>query len=77
MLAMEEAKAPPGTRSINSYLLDRMGGSRSLESIKGIHKREAYRTRIAEYREHLLVGALDGVLEASAGVLPVDGRYSG
>lgn len=68
MLALEEAKAPPNTRNMNSYLLGRMDGVRSLESIKGIRKKERYRALVIEHRERLLAGAMDATLGPSVEV---------
>ncbi|KMQ90176.1 reverse transcriptase [Lasius niger] len=59
LLAIDEAGAPPQTRSMNSYLLERRGDDRSLESIKGVRRKQAYKDLVAEYRGQLLDQRID------------------
>lgn len=64
LLAMKEARAPVDTRAINSYLMDWMGGDRSLEAIKGIRKRRDYRELVLRYKDQLIASAVDDVVGA-------------
>lgn len=59
LLAMEEAGAPPHTRSMNTYLLERHGENRSLESIKGVRKKQTYKNLVCEYKNQLLLQRID------------------
>jgi len=54
ILAIEEARAPPQTRSMNLYLLERRGHGRTLEAIKGIRKKHSYKELVLEFRNQFL-----------------------
>lgn len=59
LLAMEEARAPPGTVSVNLYLLERHRASRSLEATKGIRRKKQYKNLVVKYRDRHLAQRID------------------
>lgn len=59
LLALEEAHAPDGTKTMNVYLKSRFVQSRSLEAIKGIRKRQDYKDLVIEYKNQRVVQAMD------------------
>lgn len=54
LLAVEEAMAPAHVRSMNAYLLERHGGARSLEAIKGVRKKRTYKDLVVSLRDRQL-----------------------
>jgi hypothetical protein len=79
ILAMEEARAPPRTKSMNIYLWERGDESRSLESIKGVRRKQSYKDLVATYRDQLLAEKVDESLErqCSVPVVPAENPLSG
>lgn len=63
LLAMEEAMAPAGIKAMNTYLLERIGATRTLEAIKGARKRANYKEMLVECRDRLLDRMVERVLE--------------
>lgn len=70
LLAMDEAGAPPGIVAMNQYLLRLQKGSRSLEAIKGIRKRDDYRQLVMDFKNERLVGVADPQEERRARASP-------
>jgi len=59
LLAMEEAAAPVHVRSMNVYLLEKHGGTRSLEAVKGARKKRTYKDLVASYKEQRLMREIE------------------
>ncbi|KMQ84846.1 reverse transcriptase [Lasius niger] len=79
ILAMDEAQAPPRTMSINIYLWERRDEFISLESIKGVRRKQSYKDLVTTYRDQLLAEKVDESLErqCSVPVVPTETPLSG
>lgn len=64
LLAMEEALAPPQTDAMNLYLYGKHSGTRSIEAIKGVRKKQEYKRLVDEYKEEILTTAIDELSDA-------------
>lgn len=59
VLARLEAEAPADVKAINMYLFTKMDGSRSIEAIKGIRRKQEYRNLVVGHRRRGSSGVLD------------------